>query len=130
MDENEISYKVRNLLSSTEEGAQLKVNDASKIIGCYKALSKIGFNEDRNERKNKVALLDEADSLVNNLEPMKRALGFCSSIKISKLLEEEFSNVVNEYIVEDKKNNEKDEKDYLHVEAQHVDGLLTLNKKC
>ena len=81
MDENEISYKVRNLLSSTEEGAQLKVNDASKIIGCYKALSKIGFNEDRNERKNKVALLDEADSLVNNLEPMKRALVFVVVLK-------------------------------------------------
>jgi len=103
VDEGIVSEKVQNRLA---EGAELKLDDATKIIGCYKALEKEGFTE--------------SDALdFSSLKPMRRALAFCQNIKLSKLLEQEFSQVVDEYLskdsVEEKSNN-------FRVDLKHVDG--------
>ena len=103
VDEGIVSEKVQNRLA---EGAELKLDDATKIIGCFKALAKEGFKE--------------ADALdFSSLKPMKRALAFCQNIKLSKLLEQEFSQVVNEY-----RSKDSDEEKNLefHVDLKHVDG--------
>ena len=67
MDEEIVS---NTLQKSFTEGSNL-LDDVTKIIGCYKALAKIGLNESKiNDQK--------------NIIPMKRALAFCQNIKLSK----------------------------------------------
>ena len=103
VDEGIVSEKVQNRLA---EGAELKLDDATKIIGCFKALAKEGFKE--------------ADALdFSSLKPMKRALAFCQNIKLSKLLEQEFAQVVNEYR---SKDSEEEKNLDFHVDLKHVDG--------
>ncbi|MBT5717527.1 MAG: DEAD/DEAH box helicase family protein, partial [Opitutae bacterium] len=60
-----------------QEGSELKLDDATKIVGCYKALAKDGLKEDENDDLNK---------------PIQRALAFCQSINLSQLFQQEFNN--------------------------------------
>jgi predicted helicase len=104
VDESIVSSAIqRNWL----DGSELKLDDATKIIGCYKALAKIGLEEEKTNKK------------VTN---MKSAIAFCQSIAISKLFEQEFLNIVNEYLKNEKIDN-KDKVD-LKVEISHVDGTF------
>jgi predicted helicase len=62
-------------------------------------------------------------------QPMRRALAFCRSIATSKLIETEFSAVVDEYLGEEDKSQVEDgpSSDRLEIEIEHVDG--TFNAK-
>jgi predicted helicase len=92
------------------EDSELKLDDATKIIGCYKALSKDNLQPD--------VLTDPA--------PMKRALAFCKDIKTSKLVTQQFASVVNAYLdEEEQQSGEEDPR--LRCELNHVDG--TFNAK-
>ena len=95
-----------NLQRSFEEGSELKLNDATKIIGVFKALAKVGFEKKKDSEK--------------NLKPIKKALAFSESIEVSKIFSREFSNVINEYIESEKIKDEN--KVDLNVEIQHIDG--------
>jgi predicted helicase len=101
MDEALVSRTVQTRLAADNE---LKLDDATKIIGCYKALLKQGGNDDFSVDAN----------------PMRRAIAFCKDIRSSKLIEREFGNVVNEFngetVLED------DESDHMTCEVKHVDG--------
>jgi len=66
VDEAHVSRRLQNLLK--DESNQLKVDDAAKIIGCWKALSKQGL----------------AESLVGDEAAMQRAVAFCQVIEIAK----------------------------------------------
>jgi len=103
VDEGIVSEKVQNRLA---EGAELKLDDATKIIGCFKALAKEGFKE-----------TDALD--FSSMKPMRRALAFCQNIKLSKLLEQEFTQVVDEYRLND---SEEEKQLHFRVELKHVDG--------
>jgi predicted helicase len=104
VDESIVSSSLqRNWL----DGSELKLDDATKIIGCYKALAKIGLEEEKTNKK------------VTN---MKSAIAFCQSIAISKLFENEFLNVINEYLLNEKVN--KKDKIDLKVEISHIDGTF------
>lgn len=112
VDEGIVSEHVQNRLA---EGSELKLDDATKIVGCYKALAKVGFgNKDKN-----------GETVVH--QPMKRALAFCQNIKLSKMLEAEFQKVVSEYI-QNENENERAE-DTLSVEIQHVDGGFNAERR-
>ncbi|MBU6175638.1 MAG: DEAD/DEAH box helicase family protein, partial [Planctomycetes bacterium] len=103
VDEGIVSEKVQNRLA---EGAELKLDDATKIVGCYKALAKDGLKE-----------IDALD--FSSMKPMRRALAFCQNIKLSKLLEQEFVQVVEEYR---SKDTDEEKKLDFRVELKHVDG--------
>ena len=103
VDEGIVSEKVQNRIA---EGAELKLDDATKIIGCYKALAKSGFKE-----------TDALD--FPSMKPMTSALAFCQNIKLSKLLEQEFVKVVDEYCAKD---NDDERQLEFKVEVRHVDG--------
>ena len=105
IDEGKVS---KNLQRSFEEGAELKLDDATKIIGCYKALAKVGFDKSNNHNK--------------DIKPIKRALAFSQNIEISKIFKNEFKNVVDEYISNDK--IESQYKTDLEVEIEHIDGTF------
>lgn len=89
------------------DGSELKLDDATKIIGCYKALAKIGLEEEKNDKK---------------VKHMKSAIAFCQSIAISKLFEHEFLDVINEYLLNEKIDSK--DKVELKVEISHIDGTF------
>jgi predicted helicase len=99
VDEGLISSTIQGRL---KDGAELTLDDATKIIGCYKALTKSDLKGD----------------LTFDPRPMKRALAFCQSIAKSQVIEEEFTRVVDEYTGSDLIDDET----YLRTEVRHVDG--------
>jgi len=100
MDEREVSVGVQKHLSDGE--SELQLRDATKIVGCWKALSKT----------NLVGASGE-DAL-----PMRRALAFCNSIANSKLIKKEFARVVAEY----RGHMNGGSPSTLQCEIDHVDG--------
>ena len=111
MDEQLVSDRVQR---SFTEGAELELDDATKMVGCYKALAKVGMN-------------DSKDGLNQNTAPMKRALAFCQNIKSSQMFSSEFSSVVEDYISHEKVSEEN--KTDLKVELFHVDGTFNAEQR-
>lgn len=111
MDEGLVSANVQRRLA--DANSELDLDDATKIIGCYKALTKQDLKSD----------------ISFDPQPMRRALAFCKSIAASRLIETEFSAVVDEYLGEDDKaeSEEGPSPDRLEIEIEHVDG--TFNAK-
>ena len=83
MDEGLVSASVQKRLA--DQNSELDLDDATKIIGCYKALTKQDLKQD----------------VSFDPQPMRRGLAFCKSIAASKLIRDEFSNVVAEYTGDD-----------------------------
>jgi predicted helicase len=105
LDEETVSSSLQNRLSDGD--SELKLDDATKILGCYKALTKVDLKEDT----------------LSDPYPMKRAVAFCKDIKSSKLIRDEFEQVVEEYNSYSDVNNENK----LVCKTDHVDG--TFNAK-
>ncbi len=111
MDEQLVSDRVQR---SFTEGAELQLDDATKMVGCYKALAKVGMN-------------NKKDSTAEDSVPMKRALAFCQNIKTSQMFSAEFSSVVKDYISQEKVSEET--KTDLEVELFHVDGTFNAEQR-
>lgn len=109
VDEAVVSAGVQRRLS--DENSQLVLDDATKIIGCYKALLKT----------------DLKDDLSFDPEPMKRALAFCKDIRSSKLIKQEFVNVVEEYI--GNLSEEEQDNNILSCAVDHVDGTYNAKER-
>lgn len=105
VDEAMVSGGVQKRLA---EGAELKLDDATKIIGCYKALIKSGLKDD----------------LVGDRQPMQRALAFCKDIASSQLIRTEFQSVVSEYLASDEGREALGDAEPLEVQVHHVDGTM------
>ena len=105
MDEQQISNKMQSHLT---EGSELNLDDITKMVGCYKALSKEGFENSKNE----------------DFVPMKRAIAFCQTIDISKEFCKEFSKVTQEY-----NSYKKNLKQDLRVDLHHIDGKFNAEKR-
>ncbi|WP_334193894.1 DEAD/DEAH box helicase [Pararhodobacter sp.] len=111
MDEGLVSASVQKRLA--DSSSELDLDDATKIIGCYKALTKQDLKQD----------------LSFDPQPMRRALAFCRSIKASELIRDEFAQVVAEYTGDDAliEDDGRSSQDHLNIEIKHVDG--TFNAK-
>lgn len=117
VDEGTVSVRLQKLLDDPDNG--LKVDDASKIVGCWKALAKIGLSQDG----------------VEDPAPMKRAVAFCQVIspdykgrahKVSSIqIADMFQKVVEEYQQQDGIEPEA----RLTCEAEHVDGGMNASEK-
>jgi len=115
VEESAISRRLQNLLK--DENNQLKVDDAAKIVGCWKALSKQGLHE----------------QLIGDDQPMKRAVAFCQVIapnykgskhKVSSInIAGMFQAVVEAY----QESEDIGEASRLICEAEHVDGGMNEN---
>ena len=114
MDEAHINKRLQSLLAGEEN--DLKVDDAAKIVGCWKALSKQGQTD---------AIDDDA--------PMQRAVAFCQVIEYkknarvhkvsSKLIAGMFQSVVEAY------QESEGIEDGLICEASHIDGSMNATEK-
>ena len=103
MDEGHVSASVQKRLA--DGNSELVLDDATKIVGCWKALSKAGL----------------APGPVDDSAPMRRALAFCRDIKSSKLVREEFEKVVKEFQAQAQDERDQ-EAEALRCEVRHVDG--------
>ena len=106
MDEGQVSKATQKRLA--DASSELQLDDATRIVGCWKALAKVGLE-------------GEAD----NPDPMRRALAFCNSIKSSELIRDEFREVVAAYRESDEDGNHTD----LSCEVEHVDGTFKARER-
>lgn len=123
MDEAHISRSLQTLLK--DDNNQIKVEDAAKIVGCWKALSKQDTRED---------LADDGD-------PMRRAVAFCqvieyqSGAKTHKISSKKIAGMFKAVVEAYKANNPEDSDSpsnraaALKCEASHVDGGMTASQK-
>mgnify|MGYP003673483751 FL=1 len=110
MDEGLISTGVQKRLA--DSASELVLDDATKIVGCYKALTKTDMKAD----------------VAADPHPMRRALAFCKDIRSSKLIRDEFAAVVDEFLGDDPILDDiEEDDDQLRCEIEHVDG--TFNSK-
>ena len=128
IEQSHIQRRIQNLL--TDGNNELKVDDAAKIVGCWKALSKYGLN-------------GEEGALYN---PMRRAVAFCQVIEkeykgnkhkvSSKLIAEMFQAVIEEYQQAERTALLKQNPDLklppqltMTCQAEHVDGGMNAGEK-
>lgn len=109
MDEGLVSAAVQKRLG--DAGSELVLDDATKIIGCYKALTKIDLKAD----------------VSTDPHPMRRALAFAKDIRSSKLIRDEFTAVVDEYLGQNSLIETEEASSHLQCQIEHVDG--TFNAK-
>ncbi|HEY4370987.1 MAG TPA: type ISP restriction/modification enzyme [Burkholderiales bacterium] len=117
VEEAHVNRRLQSLLR--DEDNQLKVDDAAKIIGCWKALSKQGL----------------AESLAGDSRAMRRAVAFCQVIEItkagkthkvsSKQIASMFKAVVDAY----QEQEDFEQVENLTCEAEHVDGGMNAGEK-
>lgn len=117
VEESHVSRRLQDLLKDPDN--QIRVDDAAKIVGCWKALAKNGL----------------ADNLADDHAPMQRAVAFCQVIELqkgarthkvsSKNIAGMFQSVVKAY------QETADEEDLatLTCEADHVDGGMNASEK-
>lgn len=106
VDEGMVSASIQKRLSDAQN--ELKLDDATKIVGCYKALTKAGLRED----------------VAADPDPMHRALAFCRDIASSKLICDEFAAVVRDYLASDEGQAVEEGRTRLACELKHVDGTF------
>lgn len=121
VEEAHINKRLQSLLA--DENNSLKVDDAAKIIGCWKALNK----------------QDMQDDLGADTNPMKRAVAFCQVIeanasktaKTHKVSSKQISSMFQEVVEAYQQSEEEQHRDHgtLFCEAAHIDGSMNASTK-
>lgn len=117
VDAKHISGRLQNLLK--DDNNQLKVDDAAKIVGCWKALSK----------------QDTKGDLIGDTDPMRRAVAFCQVIEVQKNAKTHKTSSKNiagmfQAVVESYQEEEEFETEARMIcEAAHVDGSMNASQK-
>lgn len=117
VEESVINRRLQDLLKDDDN--QLKVDDAAKIVGCWKALSKQGL----------------AENLTGDDQPMKRAVAFCQVIspdykgKKHKVSSVNIANMFQSVVEAYQESEQLDDGARLICEAEHVDGSMNASQK-
>ncbi len=106
LSENDVPPAIQKMIA--DENSEINSDDASKLIGCINALSKQVIGDD--------GAIKSSDP-----EPMKRAVAFCQSIKISKKITNTFNDATKTYL--NSLEPEKREK-MVSVDSMHIDGTM------
>lgn len=124
IEESHVSRRIQELLRSSDN--ELRVDDAAKIVGCWKALAKQGLHDD----------------LIGDGDPMKRAVAFCqviehkSGAKVHKVSSKQIAGMF-QAVVQAYQESETDQDAELRnspaaslaCEAEHVDGSMGASEK-
>jgi predicted helicase len=92
-----------------DENSEISTDDASKLIGCINALSKQVLGDE--------GIIKDSDP-----NPMKRAVAFCSNIKVSKKITETYNSASDSYI--NALPPEKRET-MVSIASKHIDGSMS-----
>ena len=117
VEESHINRRLQALLK--DENNTLRVDDAAKIVGCWKALAKLGIHEDGSETP----------------EPMRRAVAFCQVIepgkggKNHKVSSKEIAGMFQAVVEAYQDAEDIEDGARLKCEAQHVDGGMNASEK-
>lgn len=106
VDETSVSRTFQ--LQLADEGSELRLDDAAKIVGCWNGLAKRG---------------DAEHSFAADPAPMRRAVAFAGTIKDSKQIESLFGQTVQQYAAAHDLEDEAGDP-VLTCEIQHVDGTF------
>lgn len=106
MNKDQVTPAIQKSLE--DKDSTIKIDDAAKLIGCINALSKKVLHDNN--------ILKTSDP-----SPMRKAVAFCQSIKVSKTISEEFNNCNDAYF---ENLNDKEKKEIVNVSALHVDGTM------
>lgn len=107
LNENDIPPAVQKMIA--DEESEINTDDASKLIGCINALSKQVLGDE--------GLIKDTDP-----DPMRRAVAFCSNIKVSKTITNTFNTATEAYI--DSLPKEKG-KQMVSMSSKHIDGSMS-----
>lgn len=117
VEESHINRRLQKLLS--DENNQLKVDDAAKIVGCWKALAKLGIHEDGSDTP----------------DAMRRAVAFCQVIepgkggKTHKVSSKEIAGMFQAVVEAYQDAEDIEDGARLTCEAAHVDGGMNAGEK-
>lgn len=121
IEESHVSRRIQSLLKDANN--ELRVDDAAKIVGCWKALSKQGLQE----------------GITDDHAPMKRAVAFCQVIERptgakvhkvgSKNIADMFQAVVEAYQQSEPADGNAATSAALRCQAEHVDGSMNASEK-
>ena len=114
-----ISHRLQDLLK--DENNSLKVDDAGRIVGCWKALAKLGLEED----------------VGGDVSPMRRAVAFCQVIEAQhkgnkhKVSSKQISGMFQQVVEAYQKAELEQGRDHgtLICEAEHIDGGMNAGQK-
>ena len=112
LDEQTISNALQKILESDD--SDIKLDDATKIVGCYKALMK-----DHGP--------DRVEEFIGDSQPSRRALAFCNTIKNSEIISREFNNIVQELVHNDP--NSQNGKLNFDCSTKHIDGTAGAHER-
>lgn len=116
----EDALRERMPLSDDEgvDASSLDADDIGKIIGCWKGLAEHGENAPADALGiGDMLVVDDMGAEPDyEIQPLHRAVGFCSTINASKTICEAFSRIVDRYIEEGGDDFQ------LRCELDHVDG--------
>lgn len=100
------------------DASSLDADDIGKIIGCWKGLAEHGENAPKDDfGLGEMLVVDDMNSEAGKeIKPLRRAVGFCSTIDASKTICEAFSRIVDDYSAAGGDDFK------LKCELDHVDG--------
>ena len=107
LNDHDIPPAIQKMIA--DENSEISTDDASKLIGCINALSKQVLGDE--------GIIKDSDP-----NPMKRAVAFCSNIKVSKKITETYNSASDSYI--DSLPKEKRET-MVSIASKHIDGSMS-----
>jgi len=107
LSDKDVPPAVQKMIADKE--SEINTDDASKLIGCINALSKQILGDE--------GIIKDSDP-----EPMKRAVGFCQSIAVSKKITATFNTATSAYITS---LPEKRKASMVSLESKHIDGTMS-----
>lgn len=107
VDEKSVSRTFQ--LQLADDGNELRLDDAAKIVGCWNGLAKRG---------------DLEHSFESDPAPMRRAVAFAGTIKDSKQIESLFASTVAQYAAAHDLEDDQTGDPVLACEIRHVDGTF------
>jgi predicted helicase len=111
LNENDVPEEVQKVIANPDN--EINTDDASKLIGCINALSKQILGDE--------GLIKDSDP-----NPMKRAVAFCQTIKISKNITSTF-NTASEIYLDSLVRDKRDK--MVNVSSKHIDGTMRAPKR-
>ena len=123
VQEEALDRSMRQFPGFDDEGVDatsLAAEDIGKIIGCWKGLADHGEGAPADATGlGDMLIVDDVERLDTRAKPLRRAVGFCSTILASKTIMEAFSRVTADYA------RDAAEEGYdLRCELRHVDGEM------
>lgn len=107
LNDHDIPPAIQKMIA--DESSEISTDDASKLIGCINALSKQVLGDE--------GIIKDSDP-----HPMKRAVAFCSNIKVSKKITETYNSASDSYI--DSLPKEKRDS-MVSIASKHIDGSMS-----